>query len=209
MNIPYLYLQLLTFTDFFASVTAACLYLHRDVHWCWWDTVACNLAAIINVNCSAHSHITWHHPEFGKAFLKVFILSLLCCEKHRDSFLFIWNGVILSGLLELKICLDILRVSCDVNGGRWKKRPSYQTVLTAAGATNLLLRNALWEWEETNMLRLQSLSRSAFNFYNIVLCVLFLWRLCNRCTFRCSSNFTWFCLEGSVWVHNAIRTLAE
>lgn len=44
------------------------------------------------------------------------------------------------------------------------------------------------------MLRLQGLSRSAFNFYNGVLCVLFLRRLCNRCTFHCSSN-----LLDSVW----------
>lgn len=57
------------------------------------DTVACNLAALIKVNCSAHSHITWHHPEFGKTFVLLFILGLLCCgETHRQLSIYLKWG---------------------------------------------------------------------------------------------------------------------
>lgn len=142
----------------------------------------------------------------------IFISGLLCCGKKytQTAFYLFETGYYKVVFLELMVCSDILRVSHGVKEnaeGGWRKK-GLQTKLYWCHKP--VVEECLVGVRGEQCVEFTRFVKKCFSFfYNIVLCVLFLWRLCNRCTFCCSSNFTWFCLEGSVWVHNAIQTLAE
>lgn len=83
-------------------------------------------------------------PSTERLFVLFYLFQAFCAvEKTHGCFIYLKRGV-------LKVFFfsfwtgGLLGHYVSVGGGEKEKRPSNQTVLTAAGATNLL-SNALWE----------------------------------------------------------------